>query len=420
MKLSFEKIRSLLYDAIQPSVNRDGLPSCWVVEVYEDEFVYHKGSKLYRAPYKIGANATVEVGTAVEVVEETEYVPVFSESRLFACFKESGDDGVVIRKGKIFESGDYPDKGVAFDEADLTRAVESFVPVGNDLEHRSTILDGKLGSLAKVWQKGTELFGEVHVPKWLDEAIGSEPIKVSLAFDRAKKIVGNALVLRPRIEDAAIMSAFAVFTSSNSPEGPAPKDKEAMKKMPLKQAIKHLFGLDSVENLDVEVTLPEEPTTPTTPPTPAAPETPAAPTFTAPEAPTPDPSAARLAALEGHALTQAAFNFADAQIREKKALPAQREQIAAMYANAVRQDSGGGSVFSADGATLVSGASVAQLSAFFGAAPAHAFVGESFAGADVLHFGGGGTSGGMDPEKKAKLLAMTAVGKKAAEGAKAP
>lgn len=409
MKLSFEKIRSLLYDAIQPSGSGSAELSCWIKDVYDDEFVYHKGAKLYKAPYKI-EDGKVEIGTSVEVEEEVEYVPVFSAERLFSAFKETRDDGTVIRRGKIFEAGDYPDKNVAFDEGDLDHAVNTFQPVENDLEHASTILDGKLGRLARVWKRGQELYGEVEIPSWLDKVIGDEAIKVSLAFDRSKKIVGNALVLRPRIADAAIMSAFSSSNPSVISKGDKPEEYKPMK---LKDAIKHLFGLDKVEDLDVEVTLPEAPaasspstTAPETPEQTATPE--AAPAFS-------KEVDARLAAMEAQLLSEKAFSFADEVIRNKKSLPAQRDQIAAMFSQAVKADAGTGSVFSAESNTLVEGPQVKALRSFFESAPTHHFSGEAFANDAAVVLFGNSTSNGMPGDRKSQLLGMSALGQKAVE-----
>lgn len=406
MKLSFEKIRNLLYDALRPSGSGMAEPSCWVKEVYEDEVVYQDGAKLFKAPYKIEDGKAV-LGAAVEVEEEVEYVPVFSAERLFAAFKETREDGTVVRRGKVFEAGDFPDKDVTFDESDLDVAVAEFAPVENDLEHASTILDGHLGRLARIWRKGKELFGEVELPAWLDKTIGGEPIKVSLAFDRSKKIVGNALVLRPRIADAAIMSAFSSSQPSLNSKGQKPEEQKPMK---LKEALKHLFGLDKVDDLDLEVTLPEALAAPS-PSTPASevPASDAAPAFS-------KEADARITAMETQLLTEKAFVFADEVIRNKKSLPSQRDQIAAMFKQAVRSDAGSGSVFSTETNALVEGAQVAALRNFFASAPTHSFAGEAFVDdAAVLLFGNRDSGTAMEGSRKAKLLGMSALGQKAVE-----
>ncbi|HEU4988448.1 MAG TPA: hypothetical protein VFT41_01540, partial [Gemmatimonadaceae bacterium] len=50
-----------------------------------------------------------------------------------ARFGETG--GAVLRRGKIFEAGDYPDKAYAMTPEELWAAAEQFAPVPLDLEH---------------------------------------------------------------------------------------------------------------------------------------------------------------------------------------------------------------------------------------------------------------------------------------------
>jgi hypothetical protein len=410
MKLSFEEIRSAIYGLLEARKPQGNDASCWIESLYEDEVVWNENQKLYRAPYSIKDGEAI-LGEAVEVEKEVKYRPIFSVERLFTAFKEKGRDGFIVRTGKVFEAGDFPDKQVEFDEDDLETAVQTFAPVHNDLEHVSSILDGNLGKLEKVWKKGKELFGEVSIPSWLDDVIGDDPIKVSLAFDRSKRIVGNALVLRPRIADAAIMSAFSLATHQPTT---TPKAKPPMK---LKEAIKTFFGLDRIEDLEQEVTLPEGLSAPVKPDE-AVPTAPA-PTFSDPEKMAME---ARLKAMETQfstlskqALTDRAFLFADETIRAKKALPAQRDQIAQMYAQAVTADANGGPVFS-EGKGIVEGTQVAALKEFFNAAPTHTLAGEAISDSSILIFGKPGNQAGMDEEKKKKLLEMSSLGRAATGG----
>ena len=402
MKLSFKEIEEKLHEAIKakmPPVAPGAIgPYCEIEEVWPTEFVYEIDDVYYKAPYKIEGEEVI-IGEAIKVEEKTEYVPIFSTERLFAAFKENTGAGTVIRTGKLFEAGDFPDKNIEFDVNDLERAVAEFKPVENDLEHASTILDGHLGKLQKVWRRGTELFGEVELPAWLDQAIGDEPIKVSLAFNKAKKIVGNALVLRPRIEDAAIMSAFSVSQTSNKNKGQKPG---ALTPMKLKDAIKHLFGLDKVEDLDQEVTLPEvtvpDPITEPEVKSEVKPE----PEFKA------DP---RVAAIEAQLLKERAYNFADDIIRSRKALPAQRDQIAAMFSQACKSDAGSGALFSLEKG-LTEGAQVKGLRDFFAASPSHSLSGEAFVDDAAVLLFGAGKEDQMSKDRKAKLLGMSALGRK--------
>lgn len=118
---------------------------------------------------------------------------------------------IVTRKGKIFEAGDYPDKQFAITPEELAAAAADFKPVPLDLEHRSTVLDGRLGELSGVElsEDGRTLYGSVALPRWLDSLLDEGKRKVSCTWDRAtKRLQGLALVNQPRITDAVLMAAF--------------------------------------------------------------------------------------------------------------------------------------------------------------------------------------------------------------------
>ncbi len=133
------------------------------------------------------------------------------------------DDEYVLRSGLLFRAGRYEDKDFEMTADELTAAVEKFDnPVPIDLEHMPTILDGKLGEVLSISAFGDELHGVVKLPKWLDDAIGSVPRKVSATWTRIEKeLVGLALCLDPRVEDAALMSAYAGFAAKrhDTPHG---------------------------------------------------------------------------------------------------------------------------------------------------------------------------------------------------------
>lgn len=131
------------------------------------------------------------------------------------------DDGIVYRQGLVFRAGDYPDKAYAMTPEEIAAAVEQFnsaVPL--DLEHMPTLLDGQLGELVSVScsEDNQELHGIVALPKWLDEMLPER--KVSATWDRqTKQLVGLALVRHPRVEDAALMAAFAESRRHDTYEG---------------------------------------------------------------------------------------------------------------------------------------------------------------------------------------------------------
>jgi len=128
--------------------------------------------------------------------------------------------GDVKRSGLLFKAGNYEDKGYSMTPDELRAAVEQFTPVSVDLEHTPTVLSGKLGRVESVALSadGTSLMGTVALPDWLDGLIADGQRKVSCTWDRATKTLsGLALVLNPRIEEAAIFAGFSAATVEAAP-----------------------------------------------------------------------------------------------------------------------------------------------------------------------------------------------------------
>jgi hypothetical protein len=136
--------------------------------------------------------------------------------------KDSQDGEYILRTGKIFEAGTYPDKQFEISPEELCEAIADFKPVDLDLEHMPTILDGKLGKLEAValGSDGWSLVGTVRLPKWLDKQLGDAERKVSATWDRiSKKLTKLALVRNPRVKDAAIYAAFMANEFVDKVEG---------------------------------------------------------------------------------------------------------------------------------------------------------------------------------------------------------
>ncbi len=141
--------------------------------------------------------------------------------------KDTNDGEYILRTGKIFEAGQYPDKKFEITPEELCEAIADFAPVDLDLEHMPTILDGKLGKLEAValGADGWSLIGTVRLPKWLDKQLGEAERKVSATWDRAtKKLTKLALVRNPRVKDAALMAAFMANEFSDQIEGATESD----------------------------------------------------------------------------------------------------------------------------------------------------------------------------------------------------
>jgi len=120
----------------------------------------------------------------------------------------SSDTDEVVREGKIFEVGDYPERDFCLSEAEMQHAVRDFEPLPIKLQHVDTPLDGKLGMLESLRVAGSTLLGRARLPCWLDRLVPDK--RVSCGWDRAtKRLTELSLVTEPRITDAVLYAAGA-------------------------------------------------------------------------------------------------------------------------------------------------------------------------------------------------------------------
>jgi len=403
----------------------------WNIDDVSGGFVYYRqedssgngGRVMYKRSYAIADSPTgtkVTLGDPVQVVKRTIYEPLVIVSQ-FSLDGEAqfADDGMVRRIGKIFMAGDYPDKNFSITEEELKTAAAEFSPVDNDLEHRPTILSGKLGQLKSVVAKGKELYGAVDIPKWLNDQIGSDPLKVSLAWSRdTKRIVGNALVLEPKIKDAQLMAAFTAAQSDE--EGgttvTVPKPQTETGKRGWFEKLRALFAEkklpEGFEDFNPEEVMfsDDQPKHPD--PAPDKPEEPSgdAVKFAAQR----DAAMAKSQGLEARLIQVEAEKFADSAIADRKAFPAERDSLVAQFKQAVIDDNAGVACFSETGELIV-GSRVKLLKDSVGARPTHNLTTEQIAGADlkdlVLMSANSGPSkeGELTPERRKELLSMGSI-----------
>lgn len=249
----------------------------------------------------------------------------------------TGEEGYVIRRGKIFEAGDYPDKKFTITPEEMAEAINDFEPCDVDSEHRPSIFDGKLGELihVEVGDQPADLQGWLKIPKWLDDVVGDTELKVSTTWSREtpKRIQKLALTVDPRVPDATMLSAFSA--STGEPETrPLPDGKET-KRMSLMDKIKaSLSGVTPEELAEFTEGGTTPPATPPTPPTP-------------PAATPPDHSAefARIQQLETQLAEMAADKrrteataFVDGLIKDRRLLPALRVSQIAELTRAMEDD----------------------------------------------------------------------------------
>ncbi|MBI5706279.1 MAG: hypothetical protein HZC36_04745 [Armatimonadetes bacterium] len=113
----------------------------------------------------------------------------------------------IERRAKLFEAGDYPDKGVTITQDQLRVLVEGFEdPVPVLIEHADSPL--QLGFLTNVEALGPELFGTVALTKEaneLVEASGARSLSLGLSKDLCR-IREVSLVRKPRVSDAQLFS----------------------------------------------------------------------------------------------------------------------------------------------------------------------------------------------------------------------
>ncbi len=116
----------------------------------------------------------------------------------------------VLRTGKIFQIDNYPDKSFSLNEDEADNAIAKFTPANMNIEHAPSFLDGILGKVHKIWRDGKDVLAEYHIPRWLHEETNGIPIPVSAEWDRQTKLLDAcAIVLNPRVRDAACMAKFS-------------------------------------------------------------------------------------------------------------------------------------------------------------------------------------------------------------------
>ncbi len=315
------------------------------------------GQRMVKVPYSVDAKTgvvTVDTAKAAEVREVKTYKLVtatMAEFRLDEGFVlddtvEFSDDGV-IRTGKVFEIGDYPDKAFSLTEEEADQAIADFQAVDNDLEHTPTILSGKLGQLKSVWRQGKDLFGKVAIPKWLHEAVGSDPIKTSLAWNRqTKRIAGNGLVLHPRVKDAQLIAAFTAANSTTGGSTDMPQTAtNPDKKAGLLAWIKAKFAAgdrpEGVEDADLDrVEFASDPPAsgqPVQDPKPDAGAQESQAQFAQAQA-TIKTQGDEIEGLRAASISSAAVAFFDAALKANKVVPAEREALIAQFTQAVKDD----------------------------------------------------------------------------------
>lgn len=402
--LSADDISSAISSLLTESLvkNDDDYYSLWVSTLYplKSEVVYNYEGQSYRQAYTVNADGTVQLtGDAIKVQRVTRYEPVSMSASVSFSESPTGD---LEWEGVIFEAGSYPDKGVDVTIHDLDRWVTNSVGAGWKVQHIATPFDKALQGygIKRLWRDGRRLYAKVSAPSWMGEALKDVEKKVSvgLAPDLGK-IDELSIVNFPRVEIAAVFAGYAQFAGkrhSSTDEGDIqsihdlavtlgatckgpemaqnqPPEGPANKKMPLtREALEKVFGkvdADVLKELGISSADLDSVT------------------FAAPKAPPIHPDVqAQLdaitkqnAAFAASRVEDAAYQFADQQLRDKKILTSMRDTTAAQYRLALTHDGGGSVKFSTAGA-VEEGENVKALREHYKNAPAHTFFTETIPG----------------------------------------
>jgi hypothetical protein len=124
------------------------------------------------------------------------------------------------RQAKLFQAGDYPDKGASITQNDISRLAESFSePVPILIEHSTSPLE--LGWLTDVKADGENLMGTISLTKEADQLVRQSKAKgLSLGLSRSlDEIREVSLVEKPRIKDAQIFRSDQIVIFAEFSEG---------------------------------------------------------------------------------------------------------------------------------------------------------------------------------------------------------
>jgi len=130
----------------------------------------------------------------------------------------------IEKTAKLFETGEYKDKGIKVTEADLDNIISGFKAIPIKIEHQDTPFDGALGMLKSIWRAGKDLMGSISfTPEaWtLMEQVGAAAKKLSVSIKKdLTALTEVSLVSNPRIAGAAVFNAGVVtFTQDYRPVG---------------------------------------------------------------------------------------------------------------------------------------------------------------------------------------------------------
>lgn len=131
----------------------------------------------------------------------------------------ASEAGWIERRAKLFEAGDYPDKGVSITPESLERIAREFSgPVPVLVEHSPSPL--RIGELVRVEARGGELFGTLRLSREanaLIERSGARALSLGLSPDLAR-IEEVSLVAHPRVPSARLFGEASASGAGSDDE----------------------------------------------------------------------------------------------------------------------------------------------------------------------------------------------------------
>lgn len=119
----------------------------------------------------------------------------------------------IVREAKLFEAAAYPERGIAFTEADLDAIVAGFkaerVQVPVRVQHGRSPWEGKFGRVVDIWRVGKDLMGKIEWPvKVWDFLCAMGTKSLSVGFDwRQRRLKEVSVVDVPRVLTARAFDA---------------------------------------------------------------------------------------------------------------------------------------------------------------------------------------------------------------------
>jgi len=158
---------------------------------------------------RVGADPQETFALAAQMREAQIAPPSYLES----------DTRWIDRKAKLFEAGDYPDKGISIKPSDIQRLASNFdLPVPVLIEHAESPLE--LGYLTEVKACGNELFGTVALTQEAERLVeksGATSLSLGLSPD-LNEIREVSLVRNPRIPSARLFAEGLFYVTASLEE----------------------------------------------------------------------------------------------------------------------------------------------------------------------------------------------------------